>query len=144
MSRRCDLTGVGVQVGHNVSHSNRKTKRRFLPNLQSVSLLSAALGRAIKVRITPSALRSVDHNGGIDNFLLNSAAKDLTPTAKKLKKEIIAKNSTTEEKKPAAKKAVAKKKPSAKATKTKATAGAEKPKAAKKKAPAKKAPAKKK
>ena len=69
MSRRCDLTGKGPQVGHKVSHSNIKTKRRFLPNLLNVTLMSDALGRSVKLRISANALKTVDHRGGLDAFL---------------------------------------------------------------------------
>lgn len=89
MSRRCSLIAdKGVQVGHNVSHSNRKTKRRFLPNLQMVSFLSEALGRSISLRLTPSSIRTVEHNDGIDNFLVTTSSSKLTEEAKKLKKKI--------------------------------------------------------
>jgi large subunit ribosomal protein L28 len=80
MARRCPVTGKGVQVGNNVSHSNRKTKRRFLPNLLNVTLMSDALGRSIRLRISANALKTVDHRGGFDAFLL--AAKDAEPSAR--------------------------------------------------------------
>lgn len=120
MAKRCELTGVGVQTGHKVSHSNRKTRRRFLPNLQSVSLLSSILGRAVNMRITVSALRSVDHNGGIDGYLLSHSNSNLPEKAKKLKKKIEkaleAKEAVTAEKpKKAEKKAVKKTAPARKA-----------------------------
>lgn len=70
MSRRCELTGKGVQVGHRVSHSNIKTKHRFLPNLQNITFRSEALELSISLRVTAHAIRSVDHNGGFDAFLL--------------------------------------------------------------------------
>ncbi len=88
MSRKCDLTGVGVMTGNNVSHSKRRTRRRFLPNLQQVHLLSDALKRKVSLRITAATLRSVDHNGGLDNFLMTAKAHKLTPTARKLRIEI--------------------------------------------------------
>ena len=69
MSRRCELTGKGAQVGHKVSHSNIKTKRRFLPNLLNVTLISDALGRWVKLRVSANALKTVDHRGGLDAFL---------------------------------------------------------------------------
>ena len=72
MSRRCELTGKGALVGHTVSHSNIKTKRRFLPNLVNVTLRSEALGRAVRLRISANALKSVDHRGGLDAFLLKA------------------------------------------------------------------------
>lgn len=98
MSRRCELTGTGVQTGNNVSHSNRKSRRRFLPNLQNVSLPSTVLGQTIKLRITAATLRSVDHNGGLDNFLLTTANKDLTELAQKLKRKIKKATADTSEK----------------------------------------------
>ena len=91
MSRRCDLTGKTAQVGHKVSHSNRKTKRRFLPNLLNVTLMSDALGRAFKLRISANALRTVDHRGGLDAFLAKAKAAELSPKALKLKTEIAKK-----------------------------------------------------
>ena len=75
MARRCELTGKGPMTGNNVSHANNKTKRRFMPNLNDVTLQSEALGRGIKLRISASALRSVDHRGGLDKFL--AKAKDI-------------------------------------------------------------------
>ncbi len=74
MSRRCELTGKGPMVGNNVSHANNKSKRRFLPNLNEVSLTSDALGETHKLRISASALRSVDHRGGLDAFLAKAQA----------------------------------------------------------------------
>ena len=88
MAKRCDLTNVGVQTGNNVSHSKRKTRRRFLPNLQKVSLISAALRKSISFKITAATLRSVDHNGGLDNFLLTTHSSNLSLTAQKLKRQI--------------------------------------------------------
>lgn len=88
MSRKCDLTGVGVMTGNNVSHSNRKSRRRFLPNLREVRLQSDALNRFVPLRITAATLRSVDHNGGLDAFLLSSPAKSLTDIGRKLRTEI--------------------------------------------------------
>ena len=72
MSRRCELTGKGPMTGNNVSHANNKTKRRFLPNLNDVTLQSESLGRAFKMRITAAALRSVDHRGGLDAFIIKT------------------------------------------------------------------------
>lgn len=91
MSRRCELTGKGVQVGHRVSHSNIKTKHRFLPNLQSVSFASDALGQTVSLRVSTHALRSVDHNGGLDAFLLKASAEDLSTKARQLKSQIAKK-----------------------------------------------------
>jgi len=88
MSRRCDLTGKGAQVGHKVSHSNIKTKRRFLPNLVNVTLISDALGRSVKLRISANALKTVDHRGGLDAFLKKAKTEELSPKALKLKQEI--------------------------------------------------------
>ena len=91
MSRRCDLTGKGPQVGHKVSHSNIKTKRRFLPNLFSVTLISDVLGRSVRLRISANALKSVDHRGGLDAFLAKARDEELSPKALKLKSEIVKK-----------------------------------------------------
>ena len=88
MSRRCDLTGKGPLVGHKVSHSNIKTKRRFLPNLLNVTLMSDALGRSVKLRISANALKTVDHRGGLDAFLVKSKEDTLSIKAQKLKREI--------------------------------------------------------
>ena len=88
MSRRCDLTGKGAQVGHKVSHSNIKTKRRFLPNLINVTLMSDALGRSVKLRISANALKTVDHRGGLDAFLKKAKTEELSPKALKLKQQI--------------------------------------------------------
>ena len=81
MSRRCDLTGKGPQVGHKVSHSNIKTKRRFLPNLLNVTLISDALGRSVKLRISANALKTVDHRGGLDAFLAKATTRSCRPGA---------------------------------------------------------------
>jgi len=89
MSRRCDLTAKGPQVGHKVSHSNIKTKRRFLPNLLNVTLMSDALGRSVKFRVSANALKSVDHRGGLDAFLLKASDKGLSPKALDLKRKIV-------------------------------------------------------
>ena len=91
MSRRCDLTGKGAQVGHKVSHSNIKTKRRFLPNLVNVTLMSDALGRSVKLRISANALKTVDHRGGLDSFLAKAGETELSPGARILKREIAKK-----------------------------------------------------
>lgn len=88
MSRRCELTGIAVQSGHLVSHSNRKTKRRFLPNLCNVTLQSDTLGRSVRMRIAAAALRSVEHRGGLDAFLAKAKADTLSPNALALKREI--------------------------------------------------------
>src|SRR5260370_27076740 len=88
MSRRCELTGKGAQVGHKVSHSNIKTKRRFLPNLLNVTLISDALGRSVKLRVSANALRTVDHRGGLDTFLIKAKDDDLSDKARALKRRI--------------------------------------------------------
>ena len=88
MSRRCELTGKGPMVGNNVSHANNKTKRRFLPNLNEVSLMSEALGRTFRLRVSSSALRTVDHRGGLDTFLLKARNADLSDTALKIKRDL--------------------------------------------------------
>ena len=88
MSRRCDLTGKGALVGHRVSHSNIKTKRRFLPNLVNVTLMSDALGRSVKLRISANALKTVDHRGGLDAFLIKAKDDTLSVKALRLKREI--------------------------------------------------------
>lgn len=88
MSRRCELSGKAVMSGNNVSHANRKTRRRFLPNLCQVTLISDALGRQISLRVSAHALRSVEHNGGLDFFLLKASDAQLSSRALKLKREI--------------------------------------------------------
>lgn len=88
MSRRCELTGKGVMVGNNVSHANNKTKRRFLPNLNEVTLASEALGETFRLRISASALRSVDHRGGLDAFLSKAKDAELSDRALKIKRNI--------------------------------------------------------
>jgi large subunit ribosomal protein L28 len=91
MSRRCELTGKSVQVGHKVSHSNIKTKRRFLPNLINVTLISDALGRTVRLRVSANALRSVDHRGGLDAFLAKARGSELSSRALELKRQIAKK-----------------------------------------------------
>ena len=88
MSRRCELTGKGPMTGNNVSHANNKTRRRFLPNLQDVSLQSDVLGRSFKFRISSAALRTVDHRGGLDAFMAKAKDAELSDAALKVKKEI--------------------------------------------------------
>ncbi len=88
MSRRCELTGKAVLTGHLVSHSNRKTKRRFLPNLVNVTLQSDTLGRAVRLRVSANALRTVEHRGGLDAFLAKAGSEELSPNARNLKREI--------------------------------------------------------
>jgi large subunit ribosomal protein L28 len=94
MSRRCELTGKTAQVGHKVSHSNIKTKRRFLPNLCNVTLLSDVLGRAVRLRVSANALKSVDHRGGLDAFLAQARDADLSGRALELKRQIEKKRAT--------------------------------------------------
>ena|SRR5947209_5899522 len=91
MSWRCELTGKGPLVGHKVSHSNIKTKRRFMPNLVNVTLSSDVLGRSVRARISANALRSVDHRGGFDAFLLKAKDAELAPRMLELKRAIVKK-----------------------------------------------------
>jgi large subunit ribosomal protein L28 len=91
MSRRCDLTGKAPQTGHKVSHSNRKTKRRFLPNLCNVTFISDALNRSVRLRVSANALKSVDHRGGLDAFLMKAKDEELSREALDLKREIVKK-----------------------------------------------------
>jgi len=88
MSRRCELTAKGPQVGHTVSHSNIKTKRRFLPNLLNVTLMSDSLGKSFKLRISANALKSVDHRGGLDAFLAKARDTELSPKALEIKRAV--------------------------------------------------------
>ncbi len=88
MSRRCELTGVNRQIGHKVSHSNIKTKREFKPNLVDVTLSSDALGQSYKLRITAAALRSVDHRGGLDAYLLKASEDQLSTRAAKIRRDL--------------------------------------------------------
>jgi large subunit ribosomal protein L28 len=88
MSRICELTGKGRQVGHNVSHANNKTKKVFLPNLQPVTLMSEKLDKSFKFRVSTHGLRSVEHNGGLDNWLLKTADEKLSTRALKVKREL--------------------------------------------------------
>jgi large subunit ribosomal protein L28 len=94
MSRRCDLTGKMAQTGHKVSHSNRKTKRRFLPNLLNVTMTSDSLGRLVRLRVSANALKSVDHRGGLDAFLIKAKDDDLSRKARELKRQIEKKRAT--------------------------------------------------
>lgn len=88
MARRCELTGKAVLTGNNVSHANRKTKRRFLPNLCNVTLASDALKKRVRLTISAAALRSVEHRGGLDAFLVKAREDELSLKAKRLKREI--------------------------------------------------------
>ena len=88
MSRRCTISGKGVMSGHNVSHANNKTKRRFLPNLQSTRLVSDALNQQVRLRLTPHAIRTIEHNGGLDAYLLSTPDAKLPADARRLKRRI--------------------------------------------------------
>lgn len=88
MARICELTGKGRQVGHNVSHANNKTKRTFLPNLQNVTLMSDTLGEAVRLRVSTHGLRSVEHVGGLDNWLAKTSEDQLSLKAARLKRKI--------------------------------------------------------
>lgn len=88
MSRRCELTGKGVMVGNNVSHAKNRTRRRFLPNLNDVTLSSETLGLSFKFRISAAALRTVDHRGGLDAFMAKAKDAELSVKALKVKKDI--------------------------------------------------------
>ncbi|MDF2096480.1 50S ribosomal protein L28 [Aquibaculum arenosum] len=88
MARRCAFTGKGVQSGNNVSHANNKSRRRFLPNLQQTSLYSDALKRMVRLRLTTSAIRTIEHKGGLDAFLLNTNNSRLSPEAQRLKRQV--------------------------------------------------------
>ena len=91
MSRICELTGKGRLVGNNVSHANNKTKRTFLPNLQNVTLMSEALGTSVKLRVSTHGLRSVEHVGGLDNWLLKASDAKLSPRALTVKRDLAKK-----------------------------------------------------
>jgi large subunit ribosomal protein L28 len=88
MSRRCELTGKSVMSGNNVSHANNKTRRRFLPNLVNVTLLSEALNQRVRMRVSANALRTVEHRGGLDAFLAKASDSELSPKARLLKRQI--------------------------------------------------------
>ena len=90
MSNKCELTGKRPLKGHNVSHANNRTRRRFLPNLQSASMQSEILGRKVKLRVSVSAMRTVEKHGGLDTFLLQAHNAELAGDAQKLKREIVA------------------------------------------------------
>jgi len=95
MARICELTGKGRQVGNNVSHANNKTKRTFLPNLQNVTLISDVLGSSVKLRVSTHGLRSVEHVGGLDNWLTKTSDTDLSLKARRLKRDIVKKQAAT-------------------------------------------------
>ena len=88
MARRCELTGKAVLTGNNVSHANNKSKRRFMPNLNQVTLISDSLGQRVRLRISSHALRSVEHRGGLDKFLLAARDSELSLNARRLKRQI--------------------------------------------------------
>jgi large subunit ribosomal protein L28 len=88
MARRCELTGKGVQAGNNVSHAKNRTRRRFLPNVQEVNLMSDALGRSFSMKVSAAGLRSVEHNGGLDNYLLKARDIKLSLGARRVKRDI--------------------------------------------------------
>jgi large subunit ribosomal protein L28 len=88
MARRCELTGKGVLSGHNVSHANNKTKRKFRPNVSDVAVISDKLNRTVRLKISKQALRSIDHNGGLDAFLLKQSDENLSLRARRLKREV--------------------------------------------------------
>jgi large subunit ribosomal protein L28 len=96
MSRRCSITGKGVLTGNNVSHANNRTRRRFLPNLQETSLLSDALGQMVRLRLSTRAIRTIEHNGGLDAFLLGTADAKLPEDARRLKRRIAKAKARTE------------------------------------------------
>ena len=89
MARRCELTGKGVLSGHNVSHANNKTKRKFRPNVSEVALMSDKLDRTVRLKISKHALRSIDHNGGLDAFIIKLNDDTLSVRARRLKREIV-------------------------------------------------------
>jgi large subunit ribosomal protein L28 len=91
MAWRCELTGKDRQIGHKVSHSNRKTKRQFKPNLLNVTLISDVLGRSVRLRISANALKTVDHRGGLDAFLIKAKDVELSPRALELKRQVVKK-----------------------------------------------------
>ncbi len=89
MARRCSVTGKGVQTGNNVSHAKNRTRRRFLPNLQATSLFSEALGHAVRLRLTTAAVRTIEHNGGLDAWISDARSTNLDPSMRRLKKQIL-------------------------------------------------------
>ncbi|MFE9084980.1 50S ribosomal protein L28 [Brevundimonas sp. NPDC003935] len=91
MSRRCELTGIGPMVGHNVSHSNIKTKRRFLPSLKTVKVASESLGQTFSLRISNAALRTLDYKGGLDAFIVKARDEKLSVAAQRIKRQVKAK-----------------------------------------------------
>ena len=94
MARKCEISGTGAMSGNNVSHANNRNRRRFLPNLQIVSLLSDTLGKVFKLKVCSKTLRSIEHNGGLDSYLESTSNTKLTDEAKKIKKAIAKKKSS--------------------------------------------------
>ncbi len=94
MARKCEISGTGVLSGNNVSHANNRTRRRFLPNLQVVSLLSDVLGKVFKLKVCSKTLRTIEHNGGLDSYLESTSNNKLTDEAKKIKKAIAKKKAS--------------------------------------------------
>jgi len=90
MSKRCQITGKGVMSGNNVSHAKNRTRRRFLPNLQQTSMESEILGRTVSLRVTTSAIRTVEKHGGLDAFLMQARNAELADEARELKREMLA------------------------------------------------------
>jgi large subunit ribosomal protein L28 len=90
MTRRCELTGKGVQTGNNVSHAKNRTRRRFLPNLQETSVWSDSLQKAIRLKVSTYALRTIEKRGGIDGYLMTARESTLAPEFKRLKKQVQA------------------------------------------------------
>ncbi|MBI2241732.1 MAG: 50S ribosomal protein L28 [Magnetospirillum gryphiswaldense] len=88
MARRCSITGKGVLTGNNVSHANNKTRRRFLPNLQETSVLSDALGQMVRLKVSTRGLKTIEHNGGLDSYLLGTNDSQLTVESRRLKKRV--------------------------------------------------------
>ena len=88
MARRCGITGIGVQTGNNVSHANNRSRRRFLPNLQQASILSDALGTSVRLRLSTRAIRTIEHNGGLDAYLLSTSDAKLPNDARRIKRRI--------------------------------------------------------
>lgn len=88
MARRCGVTGKGVMTGNNVSHAHNKTRRRFLPNMQATSVYSEALDRMVRLRLSANGLRTIEHNGGLDNFLIGAKVRNLSPDLRRLRKRI--------------------------------------------------------
>ena len=101
MSRICELTGKGRQVGHNVSHANNKSRRRFMSNLQVASVLSDALGHTVRLRLTPRGVKTIEHNGGIDAYLLGTNNSKLSPEMTVLKRRVVSAKAKKDAKKAA-------------------------------------------